>query len=126
VSLALQKWLVVGALFLGMGAHWAILQSVAWTGMVITYSQHSSSFKEALQKTFDGKHPCGICKVVKAGRCSEQNQDRQKLLLKLDVFIYGIPTETLYPPSLETMTTSAVDLYRLDGETPPTPPPISA
>jgi hypothetical protein len=109
-----------------MGAHWAILQSVAWTGMMITYSQQSSSFKEALEKTFDGKHPCSICNVVKAGRCSEQSQDRQRLLLKLDVFIYGIATETLYPPSLETMTASVVDLYRLDGETPPTPPPISA
>jgi hypothetical protein len=109
-----------------MGAHLAILQSVAWTGMVITYSQHSSSLKEALQKTFDGKHPCGICNVVKAGRCSEQSQDRQRLLLKLDVFIYGLATETLYPLSLEPMTASAVDLYRLDRETPPTPPPISA
>ena len=49
----LFKWLVAGLLILTIGGHWAVLQSVAWVGMAVSYSQNAS-FKEALQKTFDG------------------------------------------------------------------------
>lgn len=125
MSFTLQKWIVVGTIILGMGAHWVILQSVAWTGMVINYSQ-CSSFKEALQKTFDGKHPCSICKAVKAGRQSEQNQDQQKLSLKLDLFIYGVPGQAIFPPSQAAVSTSFLDLYSWSKDTPPTPPPLAA
>ena len=47
---------VACALILAVGAHWAVLQSVAWTGMVISYSQNAP-LTEALQKTFDGDYP---------------------------------------------------------------------
>ena len=121
----LQRCLVVCTIILGMGVHWDILQSVAWTGMVITYSNHSS-LGEALKKTFDGKHPCALCKVVKAGQQSERNQGRQKLLLKLDPFVYGVPPEALYPRSVEAVSRPFLDLYCPLKETPPTPPPILA
>ncbi len=39
-------------------------QKHRWVGMAISYSQDSSSFSEALAKTFDGKHPCKLCKFV--------------------------------------------------------------
>ena|ERR1041384_5448608 len=108
-----------------MGAHWTILQSVAWTRMMISYSQQSS-FKEALEKTFDGKHPCPICKVVKAGRCSEPDQERQKLPLKLELFIYRVPVQGVYPPSLEPLRQLVFGVSSLPAEVPPTPPPISS
>lgn len=123
--LTLQKWIVVSAIILGMGAHWAILQSVAWTGMVINFSQHAS-FKEALKKTFDGNHLCTICKIVKAGRKSEQNQERQKLLLKLDPFVCGISAEALFPPAFESFRVADFHLYFWETASPPTPPPLRA
>jgi len=92
--------------------------------MVIAYSQHSSSFTEALRKTFDGRHPCSICKVVEAGRCSERHQDQQKLLLKLDLFVGGLATEALYPPCLEPVDVTVFERYRVEAQAPPTPPPI--
>jgi hypothetical protein len=110
---------------LGMGAHWAILQSVAWTEMVITYSRHAS-LREALEKTFDGKHPCKLCRMVKAGRKSERNQNRRKVSLKLDPFNYGAPVQTLFPPSLETVWTRFLNLYCWSKDPPPTPPPLLA
>ena len=48
-----SKWLVVGALILATGGHWALLQSVAWVGMAIQFS-HTDGISIALQKTFDG------------------------------------------------------------------------
>ena len=45
--------------------------------MVITYSCHST-FKQAITKTFDGQHPCCLCKAIKQGRAEEKEQDRQQ------------------------------------------------
>jgi hypothetical protein len=72
-------------LVLSLGLHWAFLQTVAWTGMIISYS-HGSSFKEAVTKTFDGKHPCSLCKVIQQGRAEEKKQDQQqtKPISKMD------------------------------------------
>ena len=125
MSYTLRKWVVVCAIILGMGAHWAILQSVAWTGMMISYSQ-CSTFKEALRKTFNGQHPCKLCQVVRAARNSERDQKNQVLSLKLDPFVARLPARLLFPPTLEPVSTSLLDLYCSSVEAPPTPPPIRA
>src|SRR6266576_3215000 len=78
-----SKWLVVLALVVVTGGHWALLQSVAWVGMTVRYAK-CDSFEVALQKTFDGRHPCKLCKLVKQGKASEQKRDLQKLEAKLD------------------------------------------
>lgn len=65
-------------LVLSLGLHWAFLQTVAWTGMIVTYSR-DASFKEAVTKTFDGEHPCPLCKVIKKGRAEEKRQEQQQV-----------------------------------------------
>jgi hypothetical protein len=76
------KFLIVLAVASSIGLHWAFLQSLAWVGMVVNYSQ-SAPLKEALQKTFDGEHPCELCKQVaegkKAQKDSEQKFEAKKL-----------------------------------------------
>ena len=67
----LTRLLVVLTLTLSLGAHWVLLQSVAWMGMVVHYSQNAT-VTEALSKTFDGQHPCKLCKFVKEGKQSEK------------------------------------------------------
>ena len=59
----LFKALVIVALVSSIGLHWVLLQSVAWTSMVVSYAQ-TGTFREALAKTFDGKHPCPLCKEI--------------------------------------------------------------
>jgi hypothetical protein len=66
------KLLLVSALMVSIGAQWALLQGVAWVGMVLTYSMEEGSVAQGLSKTFDGKHPCPLCQVVKKG-----TQDKQ-------------------------------------------------
>ena len=66
--------LVCVALVSIAGGHWAALQVLAWTQMVNMYSR-DASIVEALMKTFDGKHPCGLCRKVDEGR------QRKKALL---------------------------------------------
>ena len=63
------------ALVLSLGLHWTVLQSAAWVGMVVAYSK-DASIGEALEKTFDGAHPCPLCKMVESG--SKSDEDKSK------------------------------------------------
>ena len=68
------KTLVILALVISTGAHWAALQTVAWAAMLAgnlcTYSPAA-----AVTRTFDGKHPCPLCKAIAAGKKSETKKE---------------------------------------------------
>jgi hypothetical protein len=68
------KVAVILSLVTMLSAHWLVLQSIAWTSMLAD-NLRSSPFPEALEKTFDGKHPCGLCKAIDAGKKSEQKKE---------------------------------------------------
>ena len=53
------------------GAHWVMLQSVAWVGMVVTFAQ-DRSLTEALSDTLGGQHPCDMCKAIESGKKQEK------------------------------------------------------
>lgn len=78
--------LVFFAMFSIAGGHWAVLQAVAWTGMVIEYSQ-SSTFSAAMKKTFSGEAPCTMCRSIEKGR---QQESRIPAVLKSDKKIDGL------------------------------------
>ena len=110
---------------LGMsGGHWILLQSVAWTGMIVEYSRHAP-LQTALEETFDGKHPCPMCRMIAAGRHASQSQqpqiqsavvpDADALFAKTFVFA-GDP---LAAPVIATV--GAFHAVRSDP--PPVPPP---
>ncbi len=73
------RYLLIGALFVSVGGHLALVQSLAWGNMLLEYS-HGTSVTEAAKKTFDGEHPCHLCKVVKEGR----KQEERKTLVKAE------------------------------------------
>jgi hypothetical protein len=70
----LSRFLIVLALAGSIGLHWAFLQSVAWVGMVITYSG-DAPLTEALAKTFDGQHPCSLCKEIALNKDAEKKPE---------------------------------------------------
>jgi hypothetical protein len=76
MSKAVGKWFMVLSLCAAIGLHWAALQSVAWVGMLITYS-HSASVATAVSETFDGDHPCPLCKAIHKAEQSGRKQDIQ-------------------------------------------------
>jgi hypothetical protein len=80
------KWLVIAALIAMVGGHWAILQTAAWVGMAVSYSK-TECIGKALVKTFDGKHPCKLCKLVSAGKQSEKKSEASVDFKKMDLFI---------------------------------------
>src|SRR4051812_34505194 len=81
------KWLVVSALVVATGSHWVALQWVAWVGMFLEFSQ-TAPVMVALEKPFDGRHPCHLGKAVQGGKQSEKKRAMQTLKTKLD---FGLP-----------------------------------
>jgi hypothetical protein len=120
--LKISKWFAVCALVLSIGGHWAVLQSVAWVGMTFNFSQ-DCSFQEALTKTFDGKHPCPLCKLVRAGKKSEAKEEAKMDLKKVDWFSDCILAYEFPSPVRESISPIFRPLSR--AEAPPLPPPRS-
>ena len=109
------------ALIVTTGAHWAALQTVAWTTMLAA-NLTAESFSEAVSDTFDGHHPCPLCKVVAAGKKSEQKTE------------FAFPMQKLeFPPVAKTIQPVAPTQFKMLVALnffaeprvfePPTPPP---
>ena len=113
--------LMVTALLATTGAHWAVLQTVAWTGM-LAENLHSSSLHDALSMTLDGEHPCPICKAIRDGKKSEQKSDLIALVLKFE-YPPVAATQQLSAPSHFYLLPRASEFAALISQEPPTPPP---
>ena len=50
-----------------------VLQTTAWIGMAIRYSQQNGIVL-GLAQTFDGAHPCSMCQAIKAANKQEQKK----------------------------------------------------
>jgi hypothetical protein len=117
----LPKLLLALALASSIGLHWAFFQTLAWAQMVISYSQNAP-LSEALVKTFDGKHPCKLCKNIAESKRTEKQADSDLDLKKFEfsfapfAFIFQAPTFLDNP---RPMNDSAAALV----QTPPVPPP---
>jgi hypothetical protein len=91
-------WLMLAML---VGGHWGMLQVVAWSSMLISYSQ-DATFAEAWDKTFSGEHPCAICKTVDRGIAADLVDDERKgpgkcfKTVKLDAVVNAV---VLMPPT---------------------------
>ena len=118
------KIAIIFAVALSLGLHWVVLQSVAWAGMFATYAQQST-VRAAFVKTFNGKNPCRICKLVREGQQSEQEKASVLPLVKIES-VPGAVGFVLLPPI------PAVGLPALDQlgpqrtSSPPSPPPKAA
>ncbi len=85
------------ALFLVAGGHWAMLQGVAWAGMMKDFSR-TGSLTEAVGKTFDGKHPCAMCKKIASARTHEEKAPvTAKVDKKAEVFVKSPASELPLP-----------------------------
>lgn len=121
VRFKLVNTVLAVCLALSIGGHWVLLQSVAWMGMAVTYSKTSSSFGEVLSKTFDGKHPCGLCKFVQEGKAADEKHDIHNVETKLDCCQFEDP-EFYFPPATQQPIFLATAFYD-HLEAPPVPPP---
>lgn len=69
-----------------MGGHLVLLQTIAWGSMIFSYSD-KAPFSEAVEKTFDGEHPCELCKLVKETKREEEKKPVTLAMKKQDVVL---------------------------------------
>ena len=115
---------MVIALVLSTGLHWAALQTVAWTTMLAANLASQQSLTEAVSQTFDGEHPCPLCKAIAAAKKSEKKSDALTLKLKIE-----------YPPVADKLVLVAPRIFKTFqadcrfadslATKPPVPPPRS-
>jgi hypothetical protein len=112
-------------LIVSVGGHWAFLQSVAWVTMVIDYSK-DAPISVAVSKTFDGKHPCNFCHMVKRGQESEKKQDAIKVKTKVDCWMLARAVSLPEADLVREPFPSPISLSGTRCESPPVPPPRNA
>jgi hypothetical protein len=108
------------AVLAATGTHWLALQSVAWTTMLAENLQ-STNWEQAVEQTFDGKHPCCLCKQIAAAKKSEKKSDVQVEIKKLD-YSY-INFEFVFCPPSHFYEISAADDAALSLTRAPSVPP---
>jgi hypothetical protein len=117
----LTRITAVFALIGTLSAHWLVLQTVAWTAMIADQLQ-STSVSQALANTFDGNHPCALCKTIATGKQSERKAEFPGRMPKLECpavcqpVVWIAPARPFVPPPADTF----ADLL---PQSPPTPPP---
>jgi hypothetical protein len=121
VLLRLAKFILVLALASSIGLHWVVLQSVAWTSMLADNLRHDS-LVQAVSHTFDGQHPCCLCKAIQAGKKAEKKSEFAPNFKTLEFPLAEEEVFFLIPPCSAPPT--APDVFaRPVTQTPPTPPP---
>jgi hypothetical protein len=123
VIVRLGKVLVVFTIIATLSAHWALLQTVAWTTMLADNLQ-TKSLHEAVTQTFDGNHPCNLCKAIATAKKSEQKKQTSFEKLKLE-FPPVHESLVLVAPSRPDLFPQQNSLAESRSLKPPTPPPRS-
>ena len=115
------------ALYLS-GAHWMILQTSAWTGMLISRSI-STSVAKALETTLDGKHPCALCSAIADGKQTEKQSEQNFELLKKAGDLKFLALTSLETTPCVNVGTAHWPALLIRGlarfVAPPTPPPLA-
>jgi len=108
-----------------LGGHWALLQGVAWTQMLWSYTQETGSLAEGMNQTFSGERPCSLCKTVKEGREKEEKSPVSlKSEKKAEISLVAFGDHLILPDAQKSFYLSLVERYWTRAEAPPAPVPI--
>jgi hypothetical protein len=113
--------ITIVALCCAIGLQWVALQSIAWTAMIVDYSKHGS-LSQALAQTFDGAHPCSLCRIVSNGKACEKKADLQPITPKIDMICTTRAITLLRPFAYAACVAGDFSVCKI-GESPPVPPP---
>ena len=115
------------AVFQIMGGHWIVLQTYAWGKMAIEYSKTAGFFK-GVEKTFDGEHPCDMCKHLQKETQKDNSDpikvDLVKLLKQSEILPSLFSTHRITSISFPIAYSVSTFLFSTRDEVPLTPPPL--
>jgi len=91
---------------------------------MLAQNLRASIFSEAVSRTFDGKHPCALCKEVAKGKESEKKSQFPPTLKKFEYSLVAA-SFTFTPPSSFYKVFPCADELRALTYAPAVPPPRS-
>ena len=115
--------LLIVAVLAATGTHWLVLQSVAWTSMLAD-NLRSSSLAQAVERTFDGRHPCSLCRQIAQGKQDEKKSEVRSDWKKLE-FSFSQSAFAFQAPSANRLFRPADEGAAVLSRAPPVPPPRS-
>jgi len=80
---------VVLLLFWATGGQWLVLQSIAWSGMIIDYSK-TDHLCGAVSKTFDGDHPCRLCLFIQKQKVGDEDKPKNPIAKAVKAELFGV------------------------------------
>ena len=104
-----------------MGGPWSIMQVVAWTTM-LAGNLRAGSFSQAVTHTFDGQHPCSLCKAIAAGKKSEGKSELAQPVTRQEFLPASGSFALVESDRLPLVIVQAKFVQSLTQQ-PPTPPP---
>jgi hypothetical protein len=123
---ALQRAILVLLICILSGGHWAVLQGVAWTGMIVDYSR-DATLLEGVRKTFDGQNPCDMCRAIQRSITDEAAQPDEPAPAPHDIRLTCLlpATARVHAPHPSSCRRDACDSLAISeaSDEPPVPPP---
>jgi hypothetical protein len=117
-----RRFLLIFMLGAVMDGQWAMMQSIAWTGMLVSHLR-TAPLPQAVSLTFDGQHPCPLCNAISQGKKSEKKSDLTSKLTRLE-FLPLAHLCNLCPPDRNSLSPPrSSDFARQHFPQPLTPPP---
>lgn len=117
---------LLAALLMSLGPL-GLLQAVAWTGMALDYGSRYG-VAAGLERTFDGKHPCPLCKEIAKARQSDKESKSAVTITPVNfscVVACGTKEPFAFPPRQEITYFVGPNFFAVRTERPPLPPPRS-
>ena len=110
------------------GGHWTVLQTVAWAEMLHAHAQRGDGLAAAAEQTFDGQHPCALCRDIQAAKAKERQRNPVTPDAKKDAKAKALLTDVAFCPAdrmAEALSfpRAAASFAPSRIEPPPTPPP---
>lgn len=115
------RLLLAAALLYGSGAHWLLLQGGAWIGMLAARSGRGTVAR-AVTTTFDGVHPCRVCRLVKRGASADSAPRASVASPSVDFAFVAVP---LFVPVIRAVRVDPDEApaFAVARPVPPSPPP---
>jgi hypothetical protein len=89
--------------------------------MLIEYSKRAP-LCQTIAQTFDGAHPCSLCRIVATGRASEKKSDIQSPVPKTDIICVARVIQLRSPFALVQYVLRDFSISEIE-QSPPVPPP---
>mgnify|MGYP001823155819 CR=1 FL=1 len=104
--------LMISIVMFASNSHLAVLQVVAWTGMLVENVQ-GLALEEAIARTFDGQHPCSLCHAIEGvSQIASEGADREPprpSIYVLELKLLPLDRVALFPPNAQLLPLSGAD-----------------